>query len=316
MRQLLSTWLMTTLVAVPLLLANSALAQTSRLPINTPASSPPAISVTDDNQRTVTLTQPAQRIVSLAPSLTELLYAAGAGQQVVGVSEYSDFPPEARTLPVVGRYDLLDMETIVALAPDLIVAWRSGNPRSAVQSLIDMGFNVYVAEPTTIASIADHIERFAALAGTQSIGLRTARHFREELAILDNTYRKKEPVRVFYQVWNEPLISVGGNELINDIIRLCGGSNIFGDLGLAPKVSEEAVLSRDPEVIIASGMDASRPAWLNDWLRWPQLQAVANGQLYFVPPDLVQRHSLRVLRGTEQTCQHIEAARHSLANQR
>lgn len=310
MRHFLFTRFMMAFMAV-ILLANSALAQTNRPPLSTPA-----ISVTDDNQRTVTLVQPAQRIVSLAPSLTELLYAAGAGPQVVGVSEYSDFPPEAKALPVVGRYDLLDMETIVALAPDLIVAWRSGNPRSAVQSLIDLGFNVYVAEPTTIASIADHIERFATLAGTQTVGLAAAEHFREALALLDNTYRNREPVRVFYQVWNEPLISVGGNELINDIIRLCGGSNIFGDLGLAPKVSEEAVLLRDPAVIIASGMDADRPAWLDDWLRWPQLQAVANGHLYFVPPDLVQRHSLRVLSGTEQTCQRIEAARRNPANRR
>lgn len=311
MRHVLFTCLMAALMTVMPLLANSSLAQ-SRLP----SINPPVISVIDDNQRTVTLARPAQRIVSLAPSLTELLYAAGAGAQVVGVSEYSDFPPAARTLPIVGRYDLLDMETIVALAPDLIVAWRSGNPRSAVQSLIDLGFNVYVAEPTTIASIADHIERFATLAGTQAAGLAAAEHFREALALLDNTYRNRKQVRVFYQVWNEPLISVGGNELINDIIRLCGGSNIFDDLGLAPKVSEEAVLLRDPAVIIASGMDASRPAWLDDWLRWPQLQAVANGHLYFVPPDLVQRHSLRVLSGTEQTCQHIEAARHPSATSR
>lgn len=306
MRHFSSTRFITEFMAAALLLTSSAIAQIS----------PPAISVTDDNQRTVTLAQPAQRIVSLAPSLTELLYAAGAGPQVVGVSEYSDYPPEAARLPIIGRYDLLNMEAIVALAPDLIVAWRSGNPRSAVQSLIDLGFNVYVAEPTTIASIADHIERFAILAGTQATGFSTARHFREQLTLLDNTYRNRTPVRVFYQVWNEPLISVGGNELINDIIRLCGGSNIFGDLNLAPKISEEAVLLRDPQIIIASGMDASRPAWLDDWLRWPQLQAVANGQLYFVPPDLVQRHSLRVLSGTEQTCQHIEAARRSPANNR
>lgn len=303
--------LMSAFMGVMSLLAGTALAQPGL-----PSVSPQVISVTDDNQRTVSLTQPAQRIVSLAPSLTELLYAAGAGAQVVGVSEYSDFPPEAKALPVVGRYDLLDMETIVALAPDLIVAWRSGNPRSAVQSLIDLGFNVYVAEPTTIASIADHIARFSTLAGTESVGLAAAQGFREALARLDNTYRHRAPVRVFYQVWNEPLISVGGNELINDIIRLCGGSNIFDDLGLAPKVSEEAVLLRDPAVIIASGMDASRPAWLDEWLRWPQLQAVANGHLYFVPPDLVQRHSLRVLSGTEQTCQHIEAARHHPDNAR
>ncbi|MGB4249004.1 MAG: ABC transporter substrate-binding protein, partial [Pseudohongiellaceae bacterium] len=135
------------------------------------------------------------------------------------------------------------------------------------------------------------------------------RYFRDRLAELSAEFQSRDRVSVFYQVWNEPLISVGGNELINDIITLCGGSNIFADLGLAPKVSEEAVLQRDPQAIIASGMDVSRPEWLDEWLRWPQLQAVANNDLYFIPPDLVQRHSLRVLSGAEQMCQHIETVR-------
>ena len=267
------------------------------------------ITVTDDDGRSITLEQPAQRIISLAPSLTELLFAAGAGEHVVGVSEYSDYPPEAASKPIVGRYDLLNMEAIVALGPDLIVAWRSGNPRAGVQRLIDLGFNVYVAEPTTLASIADHIDSFALLAGTQQTGGATSRYFRDRLAELSAEFQSRDRVSVFYQVWNEPLISVGGNELINDIITLCGGSNIFADLGLAPKVSEEAVLQRDPQAIIASGMDVSRPEWLDEWLRWPQLQAVANNDLYFIPPDLVQRHSLRVLSGAEQMCQHIETVR-------
>lgn len=272
-----------------------------------------AITVTDDNNHTVTLAQPAQRIVSLAPSMTELLFAAGAGDRIIGTSEYSDYPPEAAQIPIIGRYNLVNMEAIVALGPDLIVAWRSGNPQAAVQRLIDLGFNVYVAEPTTLASIPDHIDRFAALAGTEQTGNATSRYFRERLAALEHEFAGREKVTVFYQVWNEPLISVGGNELINDIITLCGGSNIFSDLGLAPKISEEAVLQRDPQAIIASGMDISRPEWLDDWLRWPQLQAVANGNLYFIPPDLVQRHSLRVLSGAEQMCEHLDATRQSAA---
>lgn len=268
-----------------------------------------SITVTDDDQRNVTLTQPAQRIISLAPSLTELLFAAGAGAQLVGVSEYSDYPPEAATLPIVGRFDLLNTEAILALDPDLIIAWRSGNPRAAVQRLIDLGFTVYVAEPTTLASIAGHIDSFAQLAGSTATGGTTAENFRARLRELEEQYQNRHPVSVFYQVWNEPLISVGGDELINDIISLCGGRNIFNDLGLAPKVSEEAVLQRNPEVIIASGMDIARPEWLDDWLRWPQLQAVANNNLYFIQPDLVQRHSPRVLSGATQMCEHIEAAR-------
>ena len=268
-----------------------------------------SITVVDDDQRSVTLQGPARRIVSLAPSLTELLFAAGAGTRVVGVSEYSDFPPQAQGIPIVGRFDLLDMEAIVGFNPDLIVAWRSGNPRAAVQRLIDLGFNVYVAEPTTLDSIPEHIEKFATLAGTQATGMAASAYFREQLGVLQSKHQDSEKVSVFYQVWNDPLISVGGQELINDIITLCGGSNIFGDLGLAPKISEEAVLQRDPQAIIASGMDIARPDWLDDWRRWPQLQAVANGHLFFIPPDFVQRHSLRVLSGALQMCAHLDTVR-------
>jgi iron complex transport system substrate-binding protein len=268
-----------------------------------------AITVVDDDQRNVTLQGPARRIVSLAPSLTELLFVAGAGNRVVGVSEYSDFPPQAQGIPIVGRFDLLDMEAIVGFNPDLIVAWRSGNPRAAVQRLIDLGFNVYVAEPTTLDSIPEHIEKFATLAGTQTTGMAASAYFREQLGVLQSKYQNSEKVSVFYQVWNDPLISVGGQELINDIITLCGGTNIFGDLGLAPKISEEAVLQRDPQAIIASGMDIARPEWLDDWRRWPQLQAVANDHLFFIPPDFVQRHSLRVLSGALQMCAHLDMVR-------
>lgn len=267
------------------------------------------ITVQDDSGRSITLSQPAQRIISLAPSLTELLFVAGAGRHIVGVSEYSDFPPEAQGITVIGRYDMLDMEAIVGLGPDLIVAWRSGNPQAAVQRLIDLGFNVYVAEPLTLMSIAQQIENFSALAGTPRTGEAASRYFREQLDILRTRYQDQRKVSVFYQVWNNPLISVGGNELINDVITVCGGQNIFGELGLAPKIGIEAVLARDPETIIASGMDIARPEWLDDWRRWPQLQAVANEHLYFIPPDLIQRHSLRVLSGALQMCAYLERVR-------
>lgn len=268
-----------------------------------------SVSVVDDNQQTVTLEAPAQRIISLAPSLTELLFVAGAGRHVVGVTEYSDFPPEAQGIPIVGRYDLLDMEAIVSLRPDLIVAWRSGNPRQALQRLMDLGYRVYVAEPLTLMSIPEQVEKLARLAGTEQTGNAGARYFRDQIETVRTRYENADPVSVFYQVWNAPLISVGGHELINDVISICGGRNIFNDLGLAPKVSEEAVLARNPEIIIASGMDIARPEWLDDWRRWPQLQAVANNHLFFIPPDLVQRHSLRVLSGVLQMCMDIDRVR-------
>lgn len=268
------------------------------------------ISVTDDEGNSLQLTEPAGRIVSLAPSMTELLFAAGAGELLVGVVEYSDYPPAARNLPVVGRYDQLDLEFILSLQPDLIVAWGTGNPRSAVDRLRQLGLRVYVAEPRALASIPDHLQRLGALAGTGAIADAAADSFRRRLQQLQTDYGGQETVSVFYQVWNAPLITAGGNELINDIISLCGGANIFADLSLvAPKVSEEAVLARNPQVIIASGMDTARPEWLDYWLQWPALRAVQQGQLHFIPPDLLQRHTPRALDGAAQMCRQIQTAR-------
>lgn len=267
------------------------------------------LAVIDDNGQRITLDRPAQRIISLAPSMTELLFSLGAGSQLVGVMAFSDFPDAARELPVIGHHDRLDMEGILALQPDLIIAWRSGNPRSSIARLRELGFPVYVAEPESLDSIADHLERLGELSGHGRQGKELAEDFRHRLTQLASKYSKREPVSVFYQVWHEPMISVGGPELINDIIMLCGGNNIFAELPVGPKVSEEAVINRRPEVIIASGSDAARPDWLDHWQRWTQLPATANGHLYSIHPDLVQRHSLRVLQGARQACNFIHQAR-------
>lgn len=275
-----------------------------------------AVSAMDDEGTLIALPQPATRIISLAPSLTELLFAAGAGAQIVGVVNYSDYPPEANAIQIVGRHDLLDMERILQLDPDLIVAWQSGNPRASVARLRELGFQVYVAEPKQLESIPSHLERLALLTGTSAQGDLAAAEFRETLASLSAQYHSAAPVSVFYQVWDVPLISAGGNELINDIITLCGGRNIFADITLvAPKVSTEAVLARNPSAIIASGMDIERPEWLDDWNRWPGITAIKHGNLFFIPPELLQRHTPRALLGAQMLCEQIAVARASLANQ-
>ena len=272
-----------------------------------------AIEIVDDAGSTISLGQPAKRIISLAPSLTELVYAAGAGDKLIGVVEYSDYPLEATNLPVVGRFDLLDLERILQLQPDLIVAWQRGNPRASVARLKQLGQTVYIAEPKKLESIPSLIEKLGELAGTEATAAIAINQFKETYSALRTEYGSKPLVKTFYQVWDVPLITSGGNELINDIISLCGGSNIFAELQLvAPKVSDEAVLVRDPDVIVASGMDIERPEWLDDWKKWPNLSAVAKGNLFFVPPDLLQRHTPRALLGAQQMCAHIESARSSL----
>lgn len=269
-----------------------------------------ALSVIDDDGQRVSLAQPAQRIISLAPSMTELLFSLGAGDRVVGVMDFSDYPPEARNRPVVGRFDMLDMERILALEPDLIVAWRSGNPGTSLARLRELGMTVYVAEPDSLASIAGHLTRLGELSGQTAEAEVLREHFESELSGLQNTYSNREPVSVFYQVWHSPIISVGGAELINDMIRLCAGQNIFDGLPVGPKVNLEDVLARDPQIIIASGSGENTPDWLNNWLQWPELQAVANRHLYSIAPDLVQRHSMRALQGAALMCEHIDRVRH------
>lgn len=269
-----------------------------------------AAEATDDEGLLISLDAPAERIISLAPSLTELIFAAGAGDKLVGVVEYSDYPEAAKSLPIVGRHDLLDMERILELNPDLVVAWQSGNPRASVNRLRELGLTVYIAEPKSLASIPSHLERLSILSGSEETAYAAADTFRAALQSLSNEYSHKAPVRTFYQVWDVPLISAGGNELINDIITLCGGVNIFSDIALiAPKVSVEAVLVRNPEAIVASGMDIERPEWLDDWKRWPSLAAVAQDNLFFVPPELLQRHTPRALQGARMMCEQLDQAR-------
>ncbi|PCI74469.1 MAG: cobalamin-binding protein [SAR86 cluster bacterium] len=274
-----------------------------------------SIEVRDDEGSLVHLDKHAERIISLAPSLTELLYAAGAGDKLVGVVEYSDYPDAAKALPIIGRYDMLDMEKILQLQPDLVVAWQTGNPRASVNRLRELGLTVYIAEPKRLESIPSHLGRLATLAGTETVAALVIDEFETKLATLSENYRTKTPVRTFYQVWNRPLISAGGNELINDIIELCGGVNIFADIELvAPKVSTESVLTRNPQAIVASGMDIERPEWLDEWLKWEQLSAVSTSSLFFVPPELLQRHTPRALIGATRMCEQLDQARAKLVS--
>ena len=268
------------------------------------------ITVKDDTGHTVQLKAPALRIVALAPHVTENLYAAGAGSRLVAAVSYSDWPEAAKKLPRVGSYDRVDLEAIVAQKPDLVVAWESGNAPAHLAKLKALGIPVYVSQPKHIDDVASEIERLGALAGTDAVAQKAAQDFRNHHAALKARYGSKPPVRTFYQVWNRPLMTVNGQHIISDVMKLCGGDNVFAGLAqLAPTVTEEAVLSANPEAIVASGMGESRPEWLDAWKRWKQLTATARDNLFFVPPELLQRHTPRLLDGAERLCAHLETAR-------
>ncbi|WP_263770908.1 cobalamin-binding protein [Propionivibrio soli] len=268
------------------------------------------ISVIDDAGTTVRLAQPARRIITLAPHMAETLFAAGAGERLVGTVEFSDFPPEVKKLPLVGGYSRLNLEAIAALKPDLIIAWQSGNAPAHIERLRALGLPIYVSQPNRIEDVAKEIERIGVLAGTQPVANDVAAKYRQRLADIRKRYSDRPTVRTFYQVWKQPLSTIGGRQIISSVIALCGGENVFGKLdALAPVVSVESVIAANPEAIVASGMDASRPEWLDDWKRWPAITAVARDNLFFVQPELIQRHTPRLLEGAERLCQHLETAR-------
>ncbi len=268
------------------------------------------IVVKDDTGATVRLAQSAQRIVTLAPHMAETLYAAGAGEKLVGTVEYSDYPESVKMIPRVGGYSRLDLEAIAALKPDLIIAWLSGNAPAHIEKLRSLGFPIYVSQPNRLEDVASEIERVVALAGTRRVADAAAAAYRERLAALHKRYSQRPTVRTFYQVWKQPLSTVGGKQIISSVIRLCGGENVFESLEtMAATVTVESVIAANPEAIVASGMDQARPEWLDDWKRWSSLTAVARDNLFFVQPQLIQRHTPRLLDGTEALCQHLETAR-------
>jgi iron complex transport system substrate-binding protein len=268
------------------------------------------ISVTDDTGALVRLAQPAKRIVSLAPHVTESLFAVGAGSRIVATVDYSDYPEAAKKIARVGGYSRIDLEAVAAQKPDLVIAWESGNSAAHVAKLRALGLPLYVTQPNRIDDVASTLERFSQLAGTTEAGRAATAHFRTRLENLRARHAARPTVRTFYQIWKQPLMTVGGQQIITDVIKLCGGENVFAGLQtMAPTVTVEAVIAANPEAIVASGMGESRPEWLDDWKRWTSVTAVARDNLFFVPPELIQRHTPRLLDGAERLCRHLETAR-------
>ncbi len=270
------------------------------------------VAVQDDSGQWVRLAQPARRIVSLAPHLTENLFAAGAGEHLVGTVARSDYPPAARTLPQVGTYPRVDLEALLALKPDLVLAWQSGNAPVQIEKLRALGVPLYISQPDRIEDIAREVERLGTLAGTSAQAGTVAAQMRTRLADLRARFghRGEAPVRTFYQVWHQPIVTVAGTQIIGAAIRLCGGENVFATLPqLAPHVTVEAVVTANPEAIVVSGQDEQRPAWLDDWRRWPSITAVARGNLFFVPARQIQRHTPQFFDGVEALCRQLETAR-------
>ncbi|MBY0574070.1 MAG: cobalamin-binding protein [Undibacterium sp.] len=269
------------------------------------------INVLDDAQRKVTLAQPAKRIVSLAPHVTELVFAAGAGASLVGVDSYSDFPESAKKITDVGSILSLDLERLLTLKPDLVIIWGTGNAKILSQKLRDNQITVFESEPRNYEDVASSIERIAMLAGTTEVGNKAALGFRQRLHSLSKKYQLKineKPISVFHQMIRKPLMTINQQHIISKAIQLCGGKNVFADLkNISATITTESVLLNNPEVIFSSDheVDKLRAEWNN----FPIVAAVKKGNFFVINGDWIHRFGPRILDGTEQLCQKLDAAR-------
>jgi iron complex transport system substrate-binding protein len=270
------------------------------------------VSVRDDHGDIVALPAPARRIVSLAPHTTELLFAAGAGDRVVATVRYADYPPEALKLPQVGDLQLLDLERIAALRADLIVVWMHGNAAQQIERLRALGLPIFHSEPHRIADVADSLRRLGRLAGTDAQAEAAAVAFEAEHRRLLDRYSKRPVVRVFYQVWDDPVMTVNDSHLISDVLHLCGGQNVFGGLDtLVPTLDVEAVLKAHPQVLLA-GLPGREDAGLDRWRELKHFEPTEQGLLFTIPADLISRHGPRILLGAQRVCVLLDEARQKL----
>jgi iron complex transport system substrate-binding protein len=269
-----------------------------------------AITVLDDDGKPVTVPKPAQRIVAMAPHVTELLFAAGGGAKIVGAVSYSDYPEAAKRIPNIGSNRQIDLERVIAMKPDLIVVWMHGSSERQVDELRKLGIPMFHSEPRKLDDIAASLQKMGKLMATEAVAEPAAAALRKELATLTARYANRPPVRMFYQVWDKPLYTLNGAHIVSDAIRVCNGVNIFAPLKVtAPIVSVEAVLQEDPEAIFSTGEGSQNDGGVNVWKPYANLTAVKRNNLFRIDGNLLNRAGPRMVAGTAALCEKLELAR-------
>jgi len=268
-------------------------------------------SVVDDSGATVAFDTPPQRIISLAPNLTELAYAAGMGPHMVAVTAYSNYPAEAKQLPQVGDAFRLDWERIVAFKPDLVLAWKSGLSARDRAEFGKLHLKLLVLEPRRLADIPRDLRLLGRIAGTENEAEAAAQDFERRRDQLRRQYASRPVVRAWFQIAESPLLTVNGKHIISDVLRLCGAQNVFADAPLlTPVVSDEALVAAQPQILFGvADTQQQRARISSQWHRLP-LAAVRGGHMAFVPADLISRATPRLLQGAAQICRQVDSVRH------
>lgn len=267
-----------------------------------------AVTVRDDAGNAVTLDKPALRVISMAPHVTEVLFAAGGGSRIVGAVNYSDYPEAAKSIPRIGSNREVDLERIISLKPDLIVAWMHNSSERQIEMVRKLGIPVFLSDPQKLEGIPENVLRLGRLMGTDAVAGPAAAELRKQLASLRTRYAGRPPVRTFYQVWDKPLYTLSGKHIITDALRLCGGENIFDSLSVtAPIVSIESVLQADPEAVF--GTAEKNYGGVSLWKPYSTLRATRNDNLFTVDGNLLNRAGPRMIAGTAVLCEKLELAR-------
>jgi len=274
-----------------------------------PAVKPAPITVVDDTGKTVTFPSIPTRIISLAPGATEMLFAAGAGKHVIATVDFSDEPPAAKQVPRIGDVVAIDMEKLVALRPEVAVVWPGGGNPAQIEEISRLRIPMYRQQVNTLADIPGSLRRLGALAGTSEAAEQAARNIEARLAALARTYGNGRHPNVLMEVWNHPFYTVGGTHLISDALKACGARNAFGDLReLGPVIDVEAVVARDPDIIVAAAPQGAGQEWLADWKRFTTLRAVRSGNLIAFEDQRLTRLGPSVVDATEGLCKALAKA--------
>ncbi|MBS3920995.1 MAG: cobalamin-binding protein [Deltaproteobacteria bacterium] len=267
----------------------------------------------DEVGREVTFSFPPKRIVSLAPNITEILFSLGLDEEVVGVSIHCNYPEKAKSRVRVGSYISIDFERVISLKPDLIIATGAGNPREMVERLERLGFPSFVIFPKRFEDVLQSIRHLGRVSAKE----------REALSIIESMQRRKEKVaertktlyrpKVFLQIGESPIVTVGKGSFGDDLIRLAGGENVAGkDKEMYPRLGMEEILKRSPEVILISSMNpkGDYERILREWERWKMIPAVKQGRIHLIDSDLIDRPSPRIIEGLEEMATLIHPGRY------
>jgi iron complex transport system substrate-binding protein len=266
------------------------------------------VSVRDDLGRMLLMKQPAQRIVTLAPFLTELVYSAGAGERLVGVGSFSDYPPEAKKLPEVATGAGFSLEQLAKLKPDLVIAWRDGFRKDDIERISGYGATVFVAQARRLEDIPRLLIAIGAMTGrnTEAVSV----DFTTRIEKLRRANINKPRVRVFLEIWHRPLTTISGNHFMNEGLEICRGENVFQDLeGVSPKVDWEDIFAKEPYAIVGAGSAASLDEFRGNWTIRTGLQAVKENRLIYLEGDAFLRPSLRIVEGIAQLCDALDKLR-------